>query len=262
MTQDFEYDDCPICEAKLRNKKQKVHPECRSEWRSRVRRDRLNIPCGHCLQPLGLDGRYKYHPECGRARKEFTMRQRRRCAKCRKVQQPDKFANDRSRADGKYPWCMECQRKYGAAKGFQNSDDPLLGRDCPLCDTPLRGPAAGAQRIYCSDKCKDRSSNLRMRYGLSVKDYRRLIEYMDGKCPICKTVTNDWHVDHNHRTGETTSVVCVKCNVGLLAYSRHDPVLARALVDFLENTPAQRLSILAIAPEVPRARGNRKGWRG
>lgn len=44
-------------------------------------------------------------------------------------------------------------------------------------------------------------------------------------------------------------VVCSPCNVGALAHSYHDVEFVSRLLDFLSNSPASRLGIVARADE-------------
>ena len=55
-------------------------------------------------------------------------------------------------------------------------------------------------------------------------------------------------MDHDHKTGLVTGVVCTPCNVGLLADSRHSTYLVRKLLEYLEFTPASDLGIEARDP--------------
>ena len=168
---------------------------------------------------------------------------RRRCKKCKKVKAASKFSNDSTRADGKFPWCMSCQQT--STLPFQNSDDPLNGHICPLCDTPCRGHA---NRRFCSRGCKERVTTLRNKYGLTPQQYRTLIDDTGGKCPVCGRNPTQWQVEHNHRTGKITGVVCKVCNVGALAMTFHDVELIRRLLSYLEEPPAERLGIHITVP--------------
>lgn len=170
----------------------------------------------------------------------------RKCKKCKKVKAASSFVNDESRIDGKFPWCKDCQSEHVSGHKFQNAEDELNGFICPLDDTPIRGHK---NRRFCSTACKDRVKSLKQKFNLEVGQYRALVDSTGGRCPLCGNRVHQWHVDHNHRTGLVTAVVCAACNVGPLAMTYHDVDFVRRLLDFLENTPAQKLGIVAIAPE-------------
>lgn len=177
-----------------------------------------------------------------------------RCKKCKQVRPLSRFSVDNSRPSGFFPWCMDCQNDGTAEGKFQDPEAPLLGGDCPLCDTPLRGHR---NRKFCSAGCKNRSHGLKKKYGLSVDQYRELVESTGGRCPICKRKPTTWHVDHDHKTRMVTGAVCSPCNVGLLACSGHDISLVISLFKYLKETPAERLGIVALAPLQESARPSR-----
>ncbi len=167
-------------------------------------------------------------------------RTRLRCKKCKKVKAASKFSNDSTRADGKFPWCMSCQAT--STLPFQNSDDSLNGHICSLCDTPCRGHA---NRRFCSRPCKERVGTLRRKYNLTPQQYKDMLADAAGVCPICGKHPTQWQVEHDHRTGKVTGVVCGACNVGALAMTFHDTSFVRRLLDYLESPPAERLGIHA-----------------
>lgn len=182
------------------------------------------------------------------------------CKRCKKQKAASSFSNDASRPTGKFPWCKPCQIAYQKATAWQDEGSEPTGRLCPVCDTPLRGHV---NRRYCSESCKIKADKIRKRYGLTIRDYRRLVEANEGKCPICKrTVRTTWQIDHNHQTGRVTGVVCVRCNVGALAMTYHDVEFVRSLLAYLENTPAQRLGVESVVRIENISKSNlHKVWR-
>lgn len=50
-------------------------------------------------------------------------------------------------------------------------------------------------------------------------DYQKLLTACNKECTICHSTKpggiGDWHVDHNHITGEARGVLCFRCNHGL-----------------------------------------------
>lgn len=201
--------------------------------------------CGQCGLPLD-NHRRTYHEACLPAARAAAQLAKRRCGRCRKTRAASKFVNDATRPDGKFPWCVDCQAAGFASGRFQNPEHELNGNVCPLCDTPIRGHR---NRKFCSAKCKDRVKALGQKFGLAVEEYKALVAATGGFCPLCRCRPRMWAVDHNHRTGLVTGVVCTGCNVGLLAASRHDIERVEALAAYLTQTPAQRLGITACVPE-------------
>jgi len=74
-----------------------------------------------------------------------------------------------------------------------------------------------------------RQYSFRGKYKLSKKDWEGLWYAQDGRCAICdKFFTNlkDTHVDHNHKTNKTRSLLCNKCNLGI-GFFNDDPELLK-----------------------------------
>lgn len=211
-------------------------PEAR---RAEYLKNRKPRPCGQCGSPLELGSKKRLCDPCRETPDP-------RCKKCKKVKPLSKFSHDSSRPSGFFPWCKDCQLKGTKSAAFQDESAPLNGNICPLCDTPIRGHS---NRKFCSNSCKDRVSVVRNKYSMTVEEYRSLLSDADGFCPICKERPTSWQIDHNHSTSRVTGVVCIKCNVGVLAYSNHDAEYVRSLLSYLEKTPASRLGIDAEVPE-------------
>ena len=72
-----------------------------------------------------------------------------------------------------------------------------------------------------SNKAKRRSSNLRLKYNMTMIQYDELLKKQNNVCAICKKPQIRNHslcVDHNHDTGIVRGLRCHKCNqaIGLL----------------------------------------------
>ena len=165
------------------------------------------------------------------------------CVHCGETKPRDDFVNDRTRSTGKFPWCKPCvlaSRQARKAKERAAVREPAAPgqRACDGCGASIEG--MHANRVYCSMSCKDRARRVRT-FGLETDEYLELIAAMNGRCPICQKKVTKWQLDHNHTTGETTGVTCTVCNVQLLAYSYHNPEIARRLVEYLTEPPVRRM---------------------
>lgn len=94
---------------------------------------------------------------------------------------------------------------------------------------------ARAWRSRNRDKVLD--NNLRVRYGIRLTDYNRMLDEQGGCCAICGT--REWgrkgpHVDHNHETGEVRGILCSGCNTGLGQF-HEDPNRMRLAIRYLET---------------------------
>lgn len=80
-------------------------------------------------------------------------------------------------------------------------------------------PAAKARKVKWAEKQSPDFSSLahiKSRYGLSKEDLQRYLLNQGNKCKICLTEFKDnYHVDHNHKTGEVRGLLCMKCNLGI-----------------------------------------------
>ena len=77
------------------------------------------------------------------------------------------------------------------------------------------------------DKCRVQS------YGLSLQDYRAMLERQGKVCGICKTPGKPLCGDHCHATGKVRGLLCRDCNLGLGNY-KDNPVFTRAATAYLE----------------------------
>jgi hypothetical protein len=61
---------------------------------------------------------------------------------------------------------------------------------------------------------------LRLGYGLSLEDYKKMKEEQQDLCKICKQPNRDkdisrLSVDHDHKTGKVRGLLCRRCNTAL-----------------------------------------------
>lgn len=162
-----------------------------------------------------------------------------KCGKCLEEKDITLFVRDRTRVSGRFPWCKQCviavRKEYREREGVADYGTGE-NRQCVVCLKGLDG--AHANRQYCSALCKGRSRRWAL-FGLTPENMRALTA--TGECPICGKKVRQWHVDHNHLTGETTGPVCAMCNQHLLAYTNHDPAIAAKLLAYLTESPVQKL---------------------
>ncbi len=121
------------------------------------------------------------------------------------------------------PWqhnqirCGKCVQKQGTKYKGQ---PPL--QKCPTCDKEFtrRTP----RQKYCSKECggTQRSAYIQSTYGITPRDYNKMLEESGGVCEICGTNPKDLPknrqhlcVDHDHETGEIRGLLCHHCNTGL-----------------------------------------------
>lgn len=176
----------------------------------------------------------------------MTSLPKRRCNLCSKAKPVTQFVKDSSRADGILPYCKPCHAAREVGYREQKAEAPLNGKTCPVDDTPIRGAAV---RVYCSEPCRNKVSRLKRLYNLSIEDYRKIIDTTAGKCPVCLKRPSQFHIDHSHRKNDNRvfGAICAPCNSGIIAWSYHDPEYVRRALEYLENPPAERAGVFAIA---------------
>jgi Recombination endonuclease VII len=72
------------------------------------------------------------------------------------------------------------------------------------------------------------------RYGLSLEEYRAILERQGNACAICKRSGVRLYIDHCHVTRMVRRLLCGRCNTGLGFFS-DDPDRLRAAADYLEE---------------------------
>ena len=85
-----------------------------------------------------------------------------------------------------------------------------------------------------------KKSTLKSQYGLSIEDYEAMHEAQGGCCAVCLNppVPNQvLFVDHDHGTGKTRELLCVRCNfaIGHLGESIE---VAQRLIAYLQRHSA------------------------
>jgi hypothetical protein len=73
-----------------------------------------------------------------------------------------------------------------------------------------------------------RNTDLQQRYGITLEDYRALLERQQGKCAICGVTEERLKVDHNHRTGKVRGLLCHLCNAMIGCAREEIAILASA----------------------------------
>lgn len=119
------------------------------------------------------------------------------CNKCKFEKPFGEFAKRTKIPSGLSPWCLACFREFN--KGWHRSPETKL-------------------------RIRDRM--LRRKYGISLKEFDRLLEFQGGVCAICKKVCEHktrnhsnagWHVDHEHGIipVKVRGILCGNCNIML-----------------------------------------------
>jgi protein-arginine kinase activator protein McsA len=82
-----------------------------------------------------------------------------------------------------------------------------------------------------------RNWQLRKEFGISLVEYKAILESQGGTCAICATPPRRayaLHVDHCHTTGKVRALLCESCNNGLGRFKDSIPTLLAA-VEYLKR---------------------------
>lgn len=137
-----------------------------------------------------------------------------KCTKCKETKPLELFNNHIRHTDGKRFRCKACE-------STTNKENRALLK--------TNSPEALAE--------KDRVSNLKRTYGISLPEWNAKLEAQKGVCAICSGTCVSGRrlsVDHNHTTGKIRDLLCGNCNHGLGKFLDNPELLLKA-VDYLRK---------------------------
>lgn len=119
-------------------------------------------------------------------------------------------------------------------------------------------------RSWWREEKKSQTGHRWMKFGLSRKELRALLDLQDGECSICRINIHldrkpRAHLDHDHSTGGPRGFLCARCNTTIGRFG-DDPVLlasaARYLTERAGHKPRERPPRVRSETQVnPTARG-------
>ena len=139
------------------------------------------------------------------------------CRKCKEVFSLPMFNKHTSSKDGHRGECRNCQNKYAKTYRDTNKHKTKIYLE----------QTRGIRRI----------KSVSVKYNISFEYAKELIN--SPTCYICSTtntgtVYGQWHIDHDHNTGEVRGALCSGCNVGLGQFNDDIERLLKA-VDYLKR---------------------------
>ena len=126
------------------------------------------------------------------------------CRKCLETKPLDAFYKNAARKDGHQTMCKECEKEASRKHWHSLTTD------------------------------EKREKHYRRFYNIGVEAVTELLKAQDGCCGICGDVLVDFHIDHNHDTGEVRGILCSCCNTGLGKLKDSVSVLSSA-IDYLKR---------------------------
>lgn len=165
-----------------------------------------------------------------------SQEQTKRCSRCEKEKSLDDFGNNSKGKFGKMAACKECEnirrseyrkahpekrRVYNKAYREKNKDKRNAYEKL-YRQKSKASPKKDSQRIH--EAFRSRKSRLKHIFGITIEEYKNMLEAQDGVCAICKNpeVVHNKHgtlrslaVDHDHQTGKVRGLLCHRCNTRL-----------------------------------------------
>jgi hypothetical protein len=118
---------------------------------------------------------------------------------------------DRGRGEEMTRICKECHRERGRKWSKNLSKEKKLTRNL------YRREWRKLNKDYV------KSQKLKFCFGISLEEYKIILEYQGNKCPVCGKLATDkkyFDVDHDHETGEIRGILCSRCNRSLGWYEK------------------------------------------
>jgi len=153
------------------------------------------------------------------------------CSSCRSSLPFGSFNKNRTEADGLMRYCRDCQKAFSAACYQKNKD---------------KWKPKYAARKKEWDRKNSRSSNLRIKYGVTEQQFDQASAAIGGVCEICgkQCVTGKrLSVDHDHDTGFVRGLLCMKCNSGIGKFGDSIELL-KAAVEYMARGSSESIQIL------------------
>ena len=121
----------------------------------------------------------------------------RKCPKCKQLKDKNEFGKDKSQSSGLNTYCKVCAKEKHKLWILSN---PEKARNIDL------------KHKHSRTKEQKKNWDLRGAYGISLVEFNKLIENQNSKCAICQRITDQFCVDHDHKTGKVRGALCRSCN--------------------------------------------------
>lgn len=157
-----------------------------------------------------------------------------KCVGCKITKLNSEFNKNKSEKDGLSDYCKQCRKEYYFTHRCKFRK---LSNDYRLKHKKER-------QIYNdSHKKEARERRLKIRYGITLKQYNQMLKEQKGFCAICgnkeSRLSNNkkitiLSVDHNHETGQVRKLLCYRCN-HVLGLVNDNIILLENHIKYLKN---------------------------
>jgi hypothetical protein len=165
-----------------------------------------------------------------------------KCKRCDNYKSINDFPNDKSRQDGKHPYCKLC-RSQDNKKYIKENPEAREKRRRRSYEWKLKNPERYKQLIkkWKNDNQEhkamlDRKSVLWSHYRLTIENYLEILDRQNGLCAICEK-NKKLYVDHDHSCCPdkvtcgrcVRGLVCQKCNMMMHYIDECNDLLDKAI---------------------------------
>jgi len=156
------------------------------------------------------------------------------CLMCKTDKDLHMFGFDKTRKNGRYPYCKLCNNKRISQRRKDLNPTIPSQKKCPKCNQTKLSKDFHKNRSqydglkpWCRvcdlghkkkdyNSYKKRDKYLMDNYGITIEEYELLLQKQNGKCAICKKEDKiRLCVDHNHVTNEIRGLLCRNCNLAI-----------------------------------------------
>lgn len=138
-----------------------------------------------------------------------------RCYKCKESKPLSNFSKCAREKDGLQCICKPCVNSY-TRKNKEKKQQQDRDR-------------------YHNFKDKWLDQNFKRKYGITLNDYKAMLNKQGGKCAICGNEcpsNRKLAVDHSHKTGIVRGLLCIHCNQAI-GHFKDDTSLLNKAIDYL-----------------------------
>ncbi len=97
--------------------------------------------------------------------------------------------------------------------------------------------AKNPERVREVGRESERRRRMR-KYGLTEQGFEDMWKAQNYRCAICKIETpssgRNWHIDHNHTTGNVRAILCHHCNL-LLGNAKDSILVLESAIQYLKE---------------------------
>lgn len=108
---------------------------------------------------------------------------------------------------------------------------------CKICLSEKQKTYEKSQVKYSKEYYRE--SAVRLKYGLTEKEYNKIYKDQNGKCAICGMPESELKkklcVDHDHKTGKVRGLLCTLCNQALGSFKDNQSNIENALYYLILN---------------------------